>query len=203
MDSNPGLGTPKPHTAPLPRSPGHPEGAQEEPRAGPCVQGADVGGGHHAVTEHRAAPGSTGQRDQWCCWQEVITSTEHSRLQSIFTPVFSPQITPEQAGDSRELIMIITSPDTLSPLPLLGTAKPARGCSTIGQTQVRGRVQEDPLVWSPEVSRLARRFRESEGGGVTDGSLLPPDSTSPSLPPPPRAASLGCHGLNQASIQST
>lgn len=78
------------------------------------------------------------------------------------------------------IIMIIT----LSPLPLLGTAKPAHGCSTIGQTQVRGRVQEDPLVWSPEVSRLAGRFGESEGGGVTGGSLLPPDSTSPSLPPP-------------------
>ena len=57
-------------------------------------------------------------------------------------------------------------------------------------------------MWSPEVSRPAGRFRESEGGGVTDGSLLPPDSPSPS-PPPPSAASLGGHGLNQASIQST
>lgn len=129
------------------------------------------------------APGSTRQRDQWCCWQEVATSMEH---QALPCPCSHLRITPQQARESAEPTRLIASP----PPPAAGGAQRP----TVGQTQVTARARGHTSMRCPQVSRLSVGLRGARGSFPLQ--VLPPP------PPAPTHTSFpGCHRLSQAPIQ--
>lgn len=109
-------------------------------------------------------PGSTRQRDQWCCWQEVATSMEH---QALPCPCSHLRITPQQARESAEPTRLIASP----PPPAAGGAQRP----TVGQTQVTARARGHTSMRCPQVSRLSVGLRGARGSFPLQV-----------LPPPPR-----------------